>query len=108
MFNMAETVPSITALTEMASVFAMRRAVVSGSQQLVGVGKPQSACSGKRHTWEPESTTAPCTLTSNSPNNDGNVMRTLRRGWPLKEALATAMMGASKGAGSVSLELCLG
>ena len=106
----AETVPMTTPLIEMVSALAMRTGVLAGSQQFVGVGKPLTAYSGRRQTCAPESTTAPGTSTSKGPEAEGMEMRTSRRGWPLKEFLAAATMGASNGCGSgpASLELCFG
>ena len=96
MLETAETVPMTTPFTEMVSALAMRTGVFAGSQQLVGVGKPLMALSGRRQTWAPESTTAPGMSMSKGPEVEGMEMRTSRRGWPLNEAVAAATSGASK------------
>ena len=83
MLETAEIVLSTTCLMEIASAFAIRMGVFAELQQFVEVGNPQSACSGKRQTWAPESTTAPGMSTLKLPYAEGMEMRMSRRGWPL-------------------------
>ena len=90
MFDTAEIVPLTIPLTEMASAFAMQTEVVNGLQHVVGAGNPRRACSGRRQTCAPESTTAPGMSPLKPPQDTGMEMRMSRRGCALKDTLAAA------------------